>query len=394
MTLTLKEVWIYKLYKKEYFKKTYYDCIYKTGKSISHSDSLKQTFSWIKQSFKATGDGGSSAYYTMGHGWKASYPETTGYLIPTLYAYSRITGDDEWKRLAIGAADWLLAIQAKEGGWQGLQVDTTCELRVFNTAMILDGLTAAYLNERDEKYLVAAKRGLMWAISKIDDDGVIRKNNFEQGGALDGLTVACLLKVAILISESERAEIMPRLIHALDAVCRLQTDNGWFNKSNFEESFKDTSLMHFLVYALDGLVTSSEITGNDKYYNVALKTAAVLLDKFEKNKMLSAFYNADWSTYFDVNSRRASICVTGYSQLALVFMKIFNKTKNKRYLDAAKRMIDTVASIGNIPFKNKGLCYGLPGSYPVYGNYQKFKFVNWAAKFHSDSVMMLLSIKE
>ena len=66
-----------------------------------------------------------------------------------MYEYAAYRENDEWKKLAKRAADWLLQIQAPEGGWQGLHIGTPCDLRIFNSGMILDGLIAAYRVEND-----------------------------------------------------------------------------------------------------------------------------------------------------------------------------------------------------------------------------------------------------
>ena len=45
---------------------------------------------WLVESFRVNGYEGSSAWSSRvihpGHGWSLPYPETTGYIIPTLYA--------------------------------------------------------------------------------------------------------------------------------------------------------------------------------------------------------------------------------------------------------------------------------------------------------------------
>ena len=93
-------------------KRAFFDKLGLVGKTPSAEKSLENTFQWIKASFDATGDGGSAAYYRFRTGWKGSYPETTGYLIPTIYEYAAFSNNAELKALAKSAADWLLRIQA------------------------------------------------------------------------------------------------------------------------------------------------------------------------------------------------------------------------------------------------------------------------------------------
>lgn len=84
----------------------------------------EKAIKWVKDNENASG--GIAAW----SGFK-SYPETTGYLIPSLLAY----GEGELcKRLA----DWLVSIQNKDGSFNGLD-DIP---RVFDTGAIMEGLYA------------------------------------------------------------------------------------------------------------------------------------------------------------------------------------------------------------------------------------------------------------
>ena len=44
---------------------------------------------WLERAQDITGNGGVSGRYLLGHGWSSSYPETTGYIIPTFLALSK-----------------------------------------------------------------------------------------------------------------------------------------------------------------------------------------------------------------------------------------------------------------------------------------------------------------
>jgi hypothetical protein len=45
------------------------------------------------QDQSTTHDGGVAKNFSLISGWSSSYPETTGYIIPTLVAYAKISGD-------------------------------------------------------------------------------------------------------------------------------------------------------------------------------------------------------------------------------------------------------------------------------------------------------------
>ena len=388
MIAKLKSIKHNKLYQLSLGKKAIFDSLGITGKIPNSKTSLDLTFQWIKSSFDANKDGGSSAYYRFGAGWKGSYPETTGYLIPTIYEYSKFKGNSEWRDLAKKASDWLLSIQDISGGWQGLQIDEKCDLRVFNSAMILDGLVATYKIENDKKYLDAAMNGVNWILNKIDSNGFFSENNVSGGGSFDTLVCACLLMPVQFLEQNEKQNYVAKITHALDAHVALQTENGWFRNCNFHKN--DTALLHHLGYTLDGLIISSEILENDVYYLAAKKTADKLLSKFEVNLELPAFIKSDWSTHNDLGNT-ASLCLTVYSQIAIVFQKIYKKENDLRFLSAALKINDIISSIGNYHSNNNGISYGLSGSYPINGNYQSYQMVNWAAKYHAESLLLSLN---
>ena len=77
---------------------------------------------WIYRAQDANGDGGVSHSYLIGTGWMRSYPETTGYIIPTLLNWHATTQDDEPRRRALAMADWELGLQLDSGAIPNLTV--------------------------------------------------------------------------------------------------------------------------------------------------------------------------------------------------------------------------------------------------------------------------------
>ncbi|MGP8217520.1 MAG: hypothetical protein ACLQQ4_18270 [Bacteroidia bacterium] len=388
MLNTIREIRGYKLYKWKYLKRVWEDSFNRIPPAPSFEKSLESTFQWIDASFKATGDGGSSAYYQFGKGWATSYPETTGYLIPTLYDYSAYTKDAYWSGLAKKTADWLLSIQSVEGGWQGLQIGVPCELRIFNTGMILDGMMAAYRNEKNEAYLISACKGVEWIVSKVGENGLFISNNpVKTGWSADLLVLSYVSMVLQYMPEKEQQHYKPILLRSIDAHIKLQHENGCMGSSNFADSFPGTSLLHITGYALDGLLVLFEIFNDKKYYNAAIRIAENLLKLHKAIGQIPAYLNSDWSVYYDLGGKKASLCLTGLSQVAICFHKISRISDNPEYAGAADKIIKIVAALGNHQSKYSGLNYGIPGSFPISGSYQKFKILNWAAKFHAESIL-------
>ena len=59
-------------------------------------DHLLAAADWLKRAQDATNDGGFVGRYNLRTGWSSSYPETTGYIIPTLVRLADTLGDDEY----------------------------------------------------------------------------------------------------------------------------------------------------------------------------------------------------------------------------------------------------------------------------------------------------------
>lgn len=76
-------------------------------------------------------DGGSARDYSLIKGWASSYPETSGYIVPTLIEYADRTNDKALLNRAQRMLDWLVAIQFPEGGFQGGKIDATARTCYF-----------------------------------------------------------------------------------------------------------------------------------------------------------------------------------------------------------------------------------------------------------------------
>ena len=85
------------------------------------TDALREAIGYLLRAQDHSGDGGFGSYHLV-DGWGRSYPETTGYIIPTLFSAGEHLHWDEPRQRALRAADWLLSIQRADGGWDGHQI--------------------------------------------------------------------------------------------------------------------------------------------------------------------------------------------------------------------------------------------------------------------------------
>ena len=82
----------------------------------SDSEHLDSALQWLCCAHDK-GSGGVSAGYSFLRGWLPPYPETTGYIIPTMLRASKING--EFAERARRMGDWEIEIQLKNGGVRG-----------------------------------------------------------------------------------------------------------------------------------------------------------------------------------------------------------------------------------------------------------------------------------
>jgi hypothetical protein len=57
------------------------------------------------QDRSSTHDGGVARHYGLIDGWSASYPETTGYIVPTMFDLASLRGSDEMRIRALRMLD-------------------------------------------------------------------------------------------------------------------------------------------------------------------------------------------------------------------------------------------------------------------------------------------------
>lgn len=369
-----------------YYKKVSLETMNIGGKKIKPTEFLPLLFQWINNSFEVNNDGGSSAYYSPFSGWKASYPETTGYLIPTLLDYYHYTKEEKYLNMAQRAGKWLVSIQSSEGGWQGLQVDIEAPLRVFNSGMILDGLTALYIETKNEEYKNSALKGLDWILDCVDKNGLFTENNVDKGGAYDILVLGCCSYTAQIVDDNKH--YYDKINLAIEAHTKIFMKNFDFIEGcNFSNSYSNTMLLHHVGYALDGLLICYEINNNVALLEIAKKYSLKLLSLFEVNIALPAYIQRNWKPYHDINGTKYSQCLTGYAQIAIVFLKLSDYLSDIRFRNAALKILDIVCAISNRKYPAKGMSYGVAGSFPFNGNYQKNQMVNWAAKYLAEAIL-------
>jgi len=330
-------------------------------------------------------DGGVARHYSLVSGWGTSYPETTGYIIPTMLAYAKLQRDKAARGRAERMLDWLVSIQLPNGGFQGGPIGAHPLVPVaFNTGQILLGL-AIGVDEfgRDRE---AMCRAADWLVKAQDSDGCWRK--FSTPFAAPG-EKAYDTHIAWALLEAARVEPDKRYVDSALANVRwalgYQRENGWFEKCCLTDSTRP--LTHTLGYALRGILEAYRFTHDDSLLQSARKTADGLLTSISDDGFLSGRLYRDW---------RGAVqwaCLTGTVQISYCWLMLYQYTGEIRYRDAAyaaNRYVRRTMIVDGTP-QTRG---AIKGSFPVNGEYGTYQYVSWACKFFVDSNLLERSVRE
>ncbi len=351
-----------------------------------NADHLQAAMSWLCRAQDATPDGGVSARYRFDRGWAPSYPETTGYIIPTFFRYARYAQKEEYRARALRMADWLLSLQLHDGAFPGHDVSAQPRPVVFNTGQILKGLLSASDETHEEKYLQAGMRAGDWLASVQAADGSWPQFEYLNRPHAYHTRVAWALLELWLATRREkyRAAALKNLDWALER----QLPNGWLRENGFRDD--DHPYLHTIAYALRGFVAAAEIlrqhdhapAHSRKYFAAAERAGAALMRRFEIRRYPFAQYDCNWK------SEERFSCLTGNAQIAVIWLGLYRSNGDARYLNAALKINDFLKSTQDLAARHSGIRGGIKGSHPIWGKYMRYSYPNWAAKFFVDALML------
>ncbi len=140
---------------------------------------IREAAGWLKRAQDTGIDRGVAHSATLGAGFSTSYPETTGYIIPTFSLdLAEFFNDPEFERRAVEMGDWEISVQMACGAVMGGKVDNPQPTpAIFNTGQVLLGHAALYRRTGEERFLAAARRAAAWMIEVQEPNGNWVKGN-------------------------------------------------------------------------------------------------------------------------------------------------------------------------------------------------------------------------
>lgn len=322
--------------------------------------------------------GGVSAGWSFEDGWLPSYPETSGYIVETFLAAAPLLDRLDLVDRAHRILDWELLIQHADGAFPGHFGEPGSEPVVFNTGQIMHGMLAGYLQLGRSECLKSAVRAGRWLARHQEADGSWRK--FEHRGAphtYNTRATWALLATGIVADDSA---LRGAAVRNLEWALRQQRETGWFASNAFTAD-RDP-FTHTIAYAIRGFLECGVLLGESRYLGAALKAARALARVQAEDGSLAGTYDERWAA----TARYA--CLTGVAQMSLNWTRLAQETGDKSLHVPARGALAYLALQQRLSDPDPAVRGALAGSQPIWGDYSRFEFPNWAAKFFADALIM------
>jgi len=351
---------------------------------------LDEAIAWIKRAQEAAGHGGGVAWGYRARasvrsgarlGWLGPYPETTGYIIPTMLRYARLAGDVGSAHAARRMAEWELRIQLADGGFQGgIYGELPVSSSTFVTGQVLFGLLDAYREWRSTPYRNAAIRAGNFLLECLHESGRFIKgySHFCASGskAYEVRTGLALAELGIMLGQET---YKPAASRTADYALSCQQQNGWFSENDLDEHHRP--LTHTIGYVLEGLHGVGMLLNRSDCLDAVRRTLDMITKLIHADGFLAGRWRSDWSPAVDW------ACLTGSAQIAGVYLRMHRDFGNAAYFEAAHRLLGFVCWTQETKGRVPSLSGGISGSYPFTGAYGQWCLLNWATKFFADSLM-------
>jgi len=347
-----------------------------------HKTHLSACIDWLctaQDIRNSKSDAGSvSAGWSFEDGWLPGYPETTGYIIETFLAAAKILNRPELIDRAGRMIDWELSLQQEDGAFPGHFGEPGSHPVIFNTGQIMHGMVAGYLQLQRQDCLEAAVKAGHWLKAQQDTDGCwyqYEHNNVPHVYNTRGTWA--LLSTALM---SDDTELKQSAISNLDWALSQQLDSGWYDNNAFTpDCFPFT---HTIAYAIRGFLECGVLLQEERYIESALNAARQVADVLSNEGWLAGTYDAQWQ------SKVKYSCLTGTAQMSLNWTRLAQDCNAPELREPAQRAIEYLKRNHNTQSSKPIIKGAIAGSAPIWGDYSRFEFPNWAAKFFADALMM------
>jgi hypothetical protein len=342
---------------------------------------LSSALGWLKRAQDAGHDRGVSYGVAFGSDFDLSYPETTGYICQTFVEMSRRTGDGELLQRAMEMGHWEADVQLQDGAVMGGKFNRSPTPAVFNTGMVLLGWSALLRAGADDRIRSAACRASDWLVRMQEPDGNwIRENSqyCNPNATTYNVNAAWgLCEAGIVLDQPHKVEAALR--NAEFCLTR-QEPNGWFRDCSLDDPTQP--VLHTLAYATQGLLEIGKLTNRKDLIAAARRMADAEMTILAEDGFLPGRQDAQFNGTVDWS------CLTGSAQTSVVWSALYSLTGQESYRESAGRINRYLMARHDIRNPDLRLRGGLPGSWPVEGQYEPLRILNWATKFLVDALSL------
>lgn len=346
---------------------------------------LREAAEWLLRGQNAFADDGVAHSYDLrSRHWLASYPETTGYIIPTLYDYAKYFNAPAYRHPAYRMAAWEVDVQLGCGGVMAGRIDAPEVVpTVFNTGQVLFGWARAFNETGEERFLRALRRAADWLVSIQDQDGAWRQYaspfTTTSVNAYNTRSAFGLIRAFVVLADER---YLKAAIRNVEWTLRRANGHGWLPDNCLTKSELRHPLTHTIAYSIRGILEVGAAADRQDFIDHALIMAKAVAAHQRPDGSLPARYDSAWQPTVNWS------CVTGNSQMAVNWFRLAKLTGEKDLVGTAIKANRFNMSIQDLRATDPGIRGALKGSHPIDGYYMRYKYPNWAAKFFMDGLML------
>ena len=348
---------------------------------------LDSAIAWLKHAQDVTGDDGvAQTWLARLNKWAPSYPETTGYIIPTFYRYSALAGDEDARARARRMADWEIEIQHPTGGVLAGALGDSDQPTVFNTGQVIFGWVRAFEEEGDERYREAAVKAADWLCDIMDDDGCWRSwGSPMTGKQVNTYNTRSAWSLARVHEITGEQRYLDAAVRNCEWALTQAQPNGWLANNCLQDN--DQPFTHTIAYAMRGLLETGAYAQREDFLEVASKIGEAMIAALPTNGYLPGRFDNQWRPTVKWS------CLTGDCQLGINWGRLYQITGENKYRNATAQILPFIKSTQQRDGGDASTQGGIKGSHPINGGYHPWQYPNWATKFFADALMISTAIE-